>query len=306
MSETDKVNSTTGIESVFAVDESVKAIELIKTPEQETSTKLALELVQGAMIKLNVEPVDYDLNKIHLINWFDYDKRFPQDTGDAFYSGFNSNIYIRSDDKMPKLEEFNTYLHELCHALSHSKHALEKIDDESFQLTKTRTGYGVDNAQKNHSHFLALNEAMTQWISERIMKDNEQKIKQELQVNNKELVHWHNVRDYYFPFMHVLWNIMIQLEKSSGTGSKEMDNKYMRGYFDGSMMHLRDIEKSFGPGSLKVFSALSFSTDGKEKLNLVRLVNEYFCCNNTQRKDEIAQKVLNNQDYVEYKYLNSK
>lgn len=71
------------------------------------------------------------------------------------------------------------------------------------------------------------------------------------------------------------------------------------------MMHLRDIEKTFGKGSLRVLAAIDCGTKNNPPIQKYREKNnnkilEYFETDNEENKEQIARSILNERERMKY------
>lgn len=283
----DKENVEKAAEKFFGVDETVATIEIPKTKEAERILSFAINLVSNYVRELEVEPIDFSVDKIHLMKSDDYKNKFKAlETDTACYFPQTANIYLRSGVKQKTFKSFEILIHELVHAFSYNRRYVA-IKNDKYVMSNDRTGYGVTNQKDKHEHFRGMNEAVTQLITTKIIKSNLDSIKETLRPNEEDVEEWRNYFDYYEGMVEVFLTVVNGLSSSQS----DFDNKlreFEQKYFTGEMMQFREIESYYGKGSLRVLSVLGEKNPGLSQKENIYLVKEYFSTNNLERRQQIA------------------
>lgn len=68
----------------------------------------------------------------------------------------------------------------------------------------------------------------------------------------------------------------------------------------GEMMHLRDVERVFGPGALRMLAAAYSGTRDLESSEVDEKLFRYFETDDKNEQDEIANDILNDRELEEY------
>jgi hypothetical protein len=79
--------------------------------------------------------------------------------------------------------------------------------------------------------------------------------------------------------------IIQKVAEKKGEDRELVWQRFKRGLFSGEMMHLRDIEETFGKGSLRILASLE-SEDVP-----VAMVKKYFESENETEKNAIAREI---------------
>lgn len=193
---------------------------------------------------------------------------------------FNKNI---------KEEKFETIIHESIHSSSHHKYIGDKVP------TQYRIGYELikNRVSKNIKLFEGFNESVVQKTTLDILNHEDK--------NGKEYIN--NLIDtMYSEHMFILDQIIKKISIVKNQSQNEVWERFKKAQFTGEMMHLRDVEGAFGPGSLRVLSSIRASEPPHRSL----LYYTYFSTDNKEAKDIIARILLNNNKTNKKEYLKHK
>lgn len=192
-----------------------------------------------------------------------------------------------------KTAQFETILHESVHHASYSKHSIKETPETTL-LNPYRIGYRF-NANDDLDYFRGLNEAVVQKTTQDILFKmyNSNIIQKSV---HKTLF---NMNHSYFSEMMILENIMGKISKEKNEDKKEVWKRFKKSQFTGEMMHLRDVEKACGPGSLRVLASMNpKNTNYAKQL----LYYTYFSTNKKKLKESIARILLKREKITEEKY----
>lgn len=250
---------------------------------------------------LNQGIVDYKptkLEQVHLFRTEDYapGKISPGSIG--FYDYFHDAIAIDYQVAISKGKSliFNILLHEMIHMASCKKIFVAKKDKQDFGLAVSKTGYGISNSSDvNHEHFRAFNEAITSAVVSEIWEKNWREIASTIDEpemptdlpNQLETEKAETVKS----FLNLVANFYNQ-------DPEEFWQEVKRGMFSGQMMHLRKIERAWGPGSLRVLAALGSAT--KKDAPEYKLAMQFISEPDPEKREEIAHQLLNEREWLRY------
>ena len=235
------------------------------------------------------------LEQIHILPSEVYDRRFPG-AGAGFHSTVEDQIFTTSWRKKENL--YFGLIHEGIHALSH--HTLHAELSSKGGFVKTyRSGYQVTNPEsREHRHLAGFDEAITEKMARDIFKKHRQELVDNFDYPaDKEPA----MPMLYGEYMEILDGIIEVMAEHSGEDPEDVWRQFKRGKFTGEMMHLRNIERTFGEGSLRVLAALDYKQVRPKPETVILLVKEYFMSTDTLRRKEIAKTLLSDPGYRQYR-----
>jgi hypothetical protein len=287
--------------------------ELEKTPEdlriiEEVNLLLNEELeALGIEVHKNIDP-----QTIHFLNRSDFLKVSNMAGPRAFGDPISGHIYVDNETKQGSihpsdLNEFKLLLHESIHMLSHIKYYL---DDQRKTLDTYRTGYftnNVSNGEDVHDHFTGLNEAVTEAMALEVTEKNRATLDNTIHPTEED---WeYGLSGSYEAEREILEFIIKKIVEKNGEAEDEVWNRFKKGAFTGEMMHLRDIERVFGIGTLRVVAAIDSGTIMEKieaaqghvdifKRNTVnKKILEYLQTGDENLRNAIASVILNDREY---------
>lgn len=186
--------------------------------------------------------------------------------------------------------ESEILIHESIHLHSHQVHW---VDVKNKQLGQYRIGYELEG-RENIDYFRGFNEAVVQKTTEDIiLKSHPDSNLPNIQ---KKLF---SLRGAYFPEILTLDKIIGKIAKVKNETREEVWNRFKKGQFTGEMMHLRDVEKVYGPGALRILASMDTRKSNKLK-NF--LYYTYFSSDNKNIKDSIARILLRKEKEIKKSY----
>lgn len=199
-----------------------------------------------------------------------------------------SNINVNK-----KLLQFETILHESIHHASYNKHLIKETPETIF-VDPYRLGYDF-GANDELNYFRGLNEAVVQKTTQDII------FKMSKSNGIQRNVHktLFSLNHSYASEIAILEKIMSKISKSKNEDQKEVWKRFKKGQFTGEMMHLRDVEKVYGPGSLRILA--SMNTRKTNPLKKV-LYYTYFSTNKKSLRESIARILLRKDKITKEKY----
>ncbi len=196
---------------------------------------------------------------------------------------FNKNVEKRE-------KEFRTLIHESTHKASHLKYI---VNVKEKKLDSYRTGYRLAGREDSNL-FLGLNEA----VVEKTTKDILSHIHSLKNENFKKIQDVNfNSRSGYWSQLLTLNKILEKIAQKKNEKKEDVWSRFKKGQFTGEMMHLRDIEKVFGPGSLRVIASMGgIDSDLSKQF----LYYSYFSTDSNSVKNLIAKFLLSNVEKKKY------
>lgn len=272
-----------------------------KTKEESKAIDLINNFLQQEIKELNVEPKDSILpNRVHFIDG--QIAKSLEIESDGVYSTRKDAVFINKDNFIDgRLNFYKNILHEIIHYYSFN--SLIAIDSTK-DIKNYRSGFVSHNPEdtSRHEHLRGFNEAVVEKVLQDILRKNRDFLIKELNITNKEIKSRENAVSYYTKESDLLNIIIDELAKFKNKNPDEIWKDIKKGLFTGNMMFLRDIEKVFGPGSLRVLAVMdskgSNKNDSEERL--FNNLDEFFKTKNQKQRDILAKQILSERERLRY------
>lgn len=236
--------------------------------------------------------------QIHYISTESYDKNFSEQAqagSEATYYDTRKAIYINAE-AFYRMEKYYATTHEMTHAASFH----QKRVGESGKIMAAKCGLGttyLPRAEKFIKQFGGLNEAITEKITREITTKHQEEIAKEFGISKGEMI---SVPDYYGDYLKILDAAVKKTAEKSGETEEAVWKKIKKGYFEGEMMHLREIERACGAGALRMLAAIGKSPDFASRLETNEMILIYFQTDDEAKKREIADIILKEEEFEKY------
>jgi len=279
-------------------DDAMKLIEgeYIKTPEELNVVKHINQYLNEEFKELDIKEKAKILpDQIHLLPTNIYN-RLPSISSKeklrAFFYSPNQAAYIDKDDAKSRLALYKTMFHESVHVASFLKFRIKK---EEGKVNQYRVGYST--GVEEHEHFTGLNEMVVDKLVHEMLRKHEKELLEEFKITPEES----KQTIYYYP-SNILDTIIGKIAEKNNEKEEVVWNQFKKGLFAGEMMHLREVERTFGKGSLRMLAALESGTkkdlEGGEDY---RKILEYFQTDDEKEREQIAEDILVDREKEEYK-----
>ena len=211
----------------------------------------------------------------------------------------------------PKLTLIQTVLHEGLHSEQIHKAFAFKKKDSQLLSKLYRTGYLNRSLEENepgqHEHFRGFNEAITQWLAAKIIKKHAVELAKIIKLENSAKLNefLQEAESVFADEIAVVDKIVGTLARKNKETKKDVWQRFAKGSFTGKMMQLREIERNFGAGSLRVLAAMlsgikATLTNPRQDFNVNREILKYFSIDDQKAKDKIALEILNQRERFAY------
>jgi len=174
-------------------------------------------------------------------------KKYSKNGNGTYSPIYNSAICKKEKNR---IQLYKTMLHESIHMVSTQKYY---ADTTKGDINEHRTGYGVKNVIDQHEHFRGLNEAVTEDTTKDILEKHKNMLVKNFNITKEEQK---QIGLSYSEYREILGVIIKKVARHNDEDEATVWKRIKAGQFTGEMMHLRDIEKTYGKGSLRVLAAL--------------------------------------------------
>lgn len=241
--------------------------------------------------------------QIHYISAESYDKNFPKKAKmgtEALYSEAQRAIHINAETFSKRMEKYYATLHEATHAAAVHQTRVEEKEGKP-KIAALKCGYGTSYYLPEKEEFVYqfkwLNEAVTEKITRETATKHQEEIAKEFGLSKEEMM---SVPDCYGDFLKILDAAVKKTAKKSGEAEEAVWKKIKKGYFEGEMMHLRDIERACGAGALRMLAAIGESSDFASRAETSEMILIYFQTDDEAEKEEIANIILKEKELEKY------
>lgn len=275
-----------------------------KNEEELKAISLINDLIQREIKELGVNtPGPINSDRIHFVNQEIADVMQPK-RGGMFLPVLDAIIMNKDKYKDHKFLFYKSILHEIVH---HDSFDSIFVMGNDAKMTPYRTGYNSSNIDdyKTHEHFRGFNEAVTQKMSLEIVNKYKELLVKELNISEEDQKEGDRFESFYSNQIEVLDLVINKMSEFYGKDSKEIWIKIKKGMITGEMMHLRDIEKVFGPGSLRFLSAMS-SNGSIKKIEGEKLSDNFknfFMEEDEEKRNAIAKHILSDRELLQYEKI---
>lgn len=194
-----------------------------------------------------------------------------------------------------RLQAYKSLLHEVVHQISYRSVYANPETRETYVI---RSGYNNNQAtEEHHEHFRGMNEAVVDSIVKEVLQKHAAELVKDFNITDKEQKESVN---YYDDYMDVLNIVMEKIAGKNNEGKTAVWTRFKKGEFSGEMMHLREVERTFGNGALRVLAALGSGTRNMRFSKLVEQMKSYFRTDDTAAQEKIAKEILIERERLRY------
>lgn len=220
------------------------------------------------------------------LNREDFNRRYPHLKGsDGLHTTGSDQVVVVKQES--RLREFMITLHELVHA-----HAFEEEKKLSSGRMYQRSGYMLSDAssETRKFHFHGLNEAVVEMMKFSIAFRSEKEIASKLGLSEEDMAEEYSRPAYDFS-VETLMTLIDRFAEETQSDPREMRRKIEQGQLTGEMMWMREVDRIFGKGSLRVLDSLVAwpKTDSDVKQN--ESVLRYFQMKNQEERVSLQSEI---------------
>ncbi len=258
-----------------------------KTEENRAYIEKANDLLQRRLADLGIPYTPISPEKIHLLSAEAYEKRLGNSADHGSTSAFDDAIFVNKDKHHGGADLLDTLVHEMVHRAS--KHRF--FGSEEHGMVPARIGYQLASPWKEPEGRAALtgfNEIVTEYMAVRILEATKDELEEELGIAKKDIEEF----SYgYAQYNNVFSKIVRGVAMTKGISVGEVMDSFERGQFAENLFALKDIEATFGKGSLRVLACLGVLHDSTEREKVDALVEQYFSSNNQDERARLQEEV---------------
>lgn len=191
-----------------------------------------------------------------------------------------------------RLKELATLLHEGIHARGFLKYDIRNKIDNKANILPYRIGYQLNTYGNEEldidKKFNGFNEGIIELLTAMILLWNKDEIKEKfgIDLTDKFVTNDKNSAWSYLGLSAVAEAIYVIYSRIKGQNFDQL----WEGHFTGNMMHLREIERYYGKGTLRILSLLKVSDNDPDTITKI---NRFFGAKiNQEERNAIAKELL--------------
>jgi len=266
--------------------------ELEKNKEDIEILETIQDLIKDELHSLGInDHQPLSLDKIHILPEEIYKKGYSNSKNIARFISTKDSVYINKDKIETKARMFSIIMHELIHQASKQKFYVDKEKG----IYDARVGYRIRSPWKGSNREQRLrgfNELMTDSTVYKILIKNLDSLKK-YGISKKD------IEESLYHYLHngpILESIVKKVSVDKDISKAQVFDDFERGQFQESILVLKDIEHSFGKGSLNILSLLEALKNVDDNYNLEEMIKRFFAENNETKRTKINQEI---QEFVD-------
>ncbi len=231
--------------------------ELPPDEEIETFEPLLWEMIAQEETFSGISPQEKRLERTHFLPKKKYEKIFGEGWGvyvkerDAIYMQEHFLLRGNISPERQRALRLRTLLHENIHSISYQE---DMVSKNTGKMYARRSGYLFSSLDGRITKFRGLNEAINEKICFELFKNNEKELCELFPDSERKDWIFHS---YSYPQEGaVLEFLLFELAKKTNRSQEEVWTEYRKGLCTGNMRHLKEVDRVYGPGSLRFLAAM--------------------------------------------------
>ena len=264
--------------------------ELEKTKEELLMIETIDSLIENELMELDVDtykPIKPE--QVHILSGSVFDDTFPDSTDKAFFVSASDIVYLNRDTADSRARIFSTLLHELIHRASTRKFYCDEADGA---IGNARVGYRLRSTwkkDKNRQNRLrGFNELMADYTVYKLLMKNQQELESTLGITKGD------IQGPIYTYMHygpILESLLEKISKERDVSQGEVFADFERGQFSNNLLVLKQINSTFGKGSVEILSLLETLDDAQANNELEQMIKDYFSEPDQAKREALGIKI---------------
>lgn len=274
--------------------------ELEKTADQVWFLEKIEEYFNEELRALEIqEPVKVDPNRYHFLPRGSFLRHFPEARNSlAVYQQRLFGIFIGAGATTRSPELFHAVFHESTHAVSYQS-IIAHLKQGKGILSEYRGGYSFrDSDNPERFEFVGLNEAVTEKTTIELLTRHIEELRARLNFSSEDAKELQEENPVYKKYIDLVNILISAIAQHRGQNPETVWQRFKKGMFTGNMMHLRDVDRIFGNGSLRLLSSVGFvqgEHEGQEEssqhVEMTEQVVHYFKTDDPVERQKILERL---------------
>ncbi len=259
--------------------------ELQKTEEDKQMIAEVNAIIRSESKVFGIELETIEQDSVHFLPAEICKRMGLYETGGAYDPKFG-RILLNDELLKDKGRRISAVLHESLHAISHHKFFL--CDDGAIE--NYRVGYQNKPTHQEYQWFEGFNEAVLCVFQNLLLDIHSDELNKKFGFTEEDITHIKKWRSIY---EESLWSMIHKIADYKGESLYTTANRFVKGHFTGEMLHLKDIEKVYGPKSLRILAMLDDGHDSRPEQVLLRnMVLKYFSVEDASQREEMTKDIF--------------
>lgn len=263
--------------------------ELEKTEEEVKMVESINSIVEAELKSLGIEAYDpIPPESMHILSGAVFNERFPSFEGRAFYRSTDDVIYVNRDKTYTKAGLFSDLMHEIVHRTSTKKF----YADRDGSIYSARVGYRVRSPWKEPERakrLVGFNELMTDLTVYKMLLKNQSLVEERMGITKEDI---RGPIYGYMDYSPILESIVKKVAADKDSSSTDVFDDFERGLFENNIMVLKNVERSFGKGSLEILSLLQTLKEKNDNDTLGEMIKKFFTEENETERQNLRSEIL--------------
>ncbi|HYC83190.1 MAG TPA: hypothetical protein VEB60_01425 [Candidatus Paceibacterota bacterium] len=270
--------------------------ELEKTEEEIKMIETVNLIIESELKSLGIEEYrPIPLARVHMLPGEVFREKFPDSEASGFFFSTNDAVYLNKDSAVTKARMLSVLTHELVHRASATKFYV----DNDKGIHDARVGYRIRSPWKEPARpgrLRGFNELMTDLTVYKVLVNNQELLESRIGLAKKD------IQGPIYTYTHyesILEPILKKISEDKQVSPKEAFDNLERGQFENNILALKDVEKSFGKGSLEILSLLEALKEKDDNDKLEGMIRGFFSEQDELERQNIRYEILAFVDKVE-------
>ena len=264
--------------------------ELLKNSEESQFISTVKQALKDEFTSLNISqnPQVSD-EQFHIFGEDGFSDNFGPDAPDAVTDTMSSAVFLNRDRYPDRFAFYVALFHEGIHLSSHQKFHLF---EGSLPIATYRAGYtNMDFRKRPHrEHFRGFDEAVVDMTTRELIEKNWKNLSANLHFTGEDKSYLESLKTAtdtgYGEYDQIIDFVIDGVAERKGEARDIVWNRFKKGVFTGEMMHLRDVERVFGKGTLRILAHLGTSKDGEPQKDDAAIVMRYLKSGDEEEKNK--------------------
>lgn len=271
-------------------EEELKPVEgeLEKNREEVAIIKTINSMIENELKSLGVKEYEQiPLEKIHILSGEVFNEKFSDYERKASFIGTSDVVYLNKEKTDTKARFFSTLLHELIHRASKNKFYVDKKGG----IHDARVGYRVWSPWKikeRENRLKGFNEIMVDYTVYKILSKNQKTLEANFGVTKEDIL---GPIYTYMNYAPILQSIVRKIAVDKGISEQEAFDSLERGQFAQTILVLKEIEHSFGKGSLAILSLLETLKKNEDNKKLETMIKKFFSEEDESKRQSLKVEI---------------
>jgi hypothetical protein len=234
-----------------------------------------------------------DKEQIHFLSANQFEKEFPGNSSRGLHFSTEKGIYVNKDANPQNIQLLVTLFHEMIHCTSKTKYY-----SEDNVIYDARSGYRVtsDWKEKDRAYLEGFNELVVDYTVYFWLHKNTDFFEEKFGITKEDINGGHYA---YMGIGMLMEKIVSSIAEKRQKIDPEQGNMsvladLIKGQFDNTLLFLKEVEETFGKGSIEILSKLGANTEENNPELFIKIMDYFMLSDsgNEEQRDSIRTELL--------------